>query len=107
MIHARSWHVVRLMAVALCVFLVAGPAWACPTCKAALGAHDPAQGDLVRAYMWSILFLMAMPFSCLTLFSGYMYLLVRKARAAGEQAAAASASAAPTVAELHGEVVEV
>jgi len=70
--------------VALVVLCLAQAASACPTCKAGLGAHDPTHGDLVGAYMWSILFMMAMPFTLLASFSGYFYWLVRKARAAAQ-----------------------
>jgi hypothetical protein len=68
--------------IAIAVLGMAQIALACPTCKAGLGAHDPAHGDLVGAYMWSILFMMSMPFTLLASFSGYFYWLVRKARAA-------------------------
>jgi hypothetical protein len=71
---------VRFCLVAAAVLCLANAAWACPTCKAGLGAHDPAHGDLVTAYMWSILFMMSMPFTLLASFGGYMYWLVRKAR---------------------------
>jgi hypothetical protein len=52
-------------------------ATACPMCKAALaGEHD----RLVQAWGVSIVFLLAMPFLCVTSFSTYMYILVRRAR---------------------------
>lgn len=82
----------RVAVAALAVLGWAAFASACPTCKAGLAAHDPTHGDLVSAYMWSILFLMSMPFTLLALFSGYMYLLVRRARAAREQAQAQPAA---------------
>jgi hypothetical protein len=56
----------------------AAEGWACPMCQAAVAS---ARSNLVSAYMWSILFLMAMPFTLLALMSGYMYWLVRRARA--------------------------
>ena len=80
--------ILRPCLVALAILFLAQVAWACPTCKAGLGAHDPAHGDLVGAYMWSILFMMSMPFTLLASLGGYFYWLVRKARAAAELPAA-------------------
>ena len=68
---ARQW--------ALCaiVIIIAGHvATACPTCKESLSANDP---QMIRGYFWSIMFMMAMPFSILTAMSTYFYLLIRKA----------------------------
>jgi hypothetical protein len=62
------------------VLLPATSASACPMCKAAL-ANSQGGGDLVSGFFWSILFMMAMPFTILGSFSGYMYWQVRRARA--------------------------
>src|SRR5580704_6526374 len=87
----RSWSMLlRPSLAALVLLCLAHTALACPTCKAGLGAHDPAHGDLVSAYMWSILFMMSMPFTLLASFGGYCYWLVRKARAAAQGPAAQS-----------------
>ena len=69
---ARQW--------ALCamVIIIAGHvATACPTCKESLSANDP---QMMRGYFWSIMFMMAMPFSILTAISTYFYVLICKAR---------------------------
>ena len=92
-----------IMALAILLFLaLSEAASACPTCKAGLASHDPAHGDLVGAYMWSILFLMAMPFTLLGSFSAYMYWQVRQARAqqAAQASPAASRAVGPSTAEL-------
>jgi heme/copper-type cytochrome/quinol oxidase subunit 2 len=68
-----------LVAVLL-IGLCASAVQACPTCKAGLESHDPNQGDLVSAYMWSILFMMSMPFAILGTVGGCMYLSIRRAR---------------------------
>src|ERR1043165_3024577 len=100
---SRCWNLLPAVFF-LCVaifspFFSTGVASACPMCQAALASHDASHGDLVSAYMWSILFLMAMPFTLLTGFSGYMYLLVRRARAQGAVAGTASGeSKAPATA---------
>jgi hypothetical protein len=82
--------IVRACLAAVVLVCLAQAGLACPTCKAGLGAHDPAHGDLVSAYMWSILFMMSMPFTLLASFGGYCYWLVRKARAAAQSPATAS-----------------
>ena len=48
---------------------------ACPTCKESLSENNK---ELVQGYFWSIIFMMAMPFSVLTGISTYFYLLVRR-----------------------------
>lgn len=61
--------------VVVCVF--SQLAEACPTCKESLSQND---AQMVRGYFWSIMFMMAMPFSILTAMSTYFYMLIRKAR---------------------------
>lgn len=74
------WWLIAVVVAALVWGAGVEPATACPTCKVALASHDPAAGDIVRGYFWSILFMMSMPFMILGSFSGYMYLEVRRAR---------------------------
>ena len=82
----------RLALISMAVFACLGAtAWACPSCKAALG--DPAQANLVNGFFWSILFMMSMPFVILGTFGGSMYLSVRRAN----KRAAKPAEAQPTV----------
>ena len=69
---ARQW-----MLCAIVIFVAAQVATACPTCKESLSANDP---QMMRGYFWSIMFMMAMPFSILTAMSTYFYILIRKAR---------------------------
>ena len=81
MLHVRTRHLpirrVACMAI-LALLAVASTTEACPTCKAGLANG----GDqLVSAYMWSILFMVSMPFTLLGLTGGYLYLQVLKARA--------------------------
>ena len=58
----------------LALLLAAEPAWACPMCKAAAEA-DP---RLPRAFMASILFMLAMPFTLLTCFGVGFYRLSKR-----------------------------
>jgi uncharacterized membrane protein len=73
--------VVMLAVVLLCV----STAGACPTCKAAL---EEGHNNVARGYFWSILFMMAMPFTLLASFSGYMYIEIRRAKRATDEVAA-------------------
>lgn len=74
--------------MALAVLLVLPAlAVACPSCKQALASQEGG-GDLVQGFFWSILFMVSMPFTILGVFSGCMYLAVRRARAANQAAAA-------------------
>ncbi len=72
-------------ATAVLLLVGAASASACPTCKLALETNS-GEADLVSAYMYSILFMMAMPFTLVAGFAAYMYLLVRRARVAQTQA---------------------
>ena len=69
---ARQWAL-----CALVIIIAAHVATACPTCKESLSANDP---QMMRGYFWSIMFMMAMPFSILTAISTYFYVLICKAR---------------------------
>lgn len=69
---ARQW-----ILCAIVIFVATQVATACPTCKESLSANDP---QMMRGYFWSIMFMMAMPFSIFTAMSTYFYLLIRKAR---------------------------
>ena len=61
--------------VLLLAILMADSVQACPTCKDSLSENNP---ELIQGYFWSIMFMMAMPFSILTGVGTYFYLLVRK-----------------------------
>lgn len=80
-------NVVWLLAVALAALVILlalnSTAAACPSCKNALASHDGRQGDIVSGFMWSILFMLSMPFALVGSFGTYMYVLVRKARREG------------------------
>lgn len=80
-------NVVWLLAVALAALVIllalSSTAAACPSCKNALASHDGRQGDIISGFMWSILFMLSMPFALVGSFGAYMYVLVRKARRDG------------------------
>ena len=73
---------VKLLLLALVVFVIAtNIVIACPTCKEGM-ANDPHQASMIHGYFWSILFMMSMPFLIFTSLATYFYLLVRSARKA-------------------------
>jgi len=82
----------RMLMLLTLMVLAASAAQACPSCKEALGSSDAAQGDVVGAYFWSILFMLTMPFTLISCFSFTMWRAVKRANA--EKAAAEAGSAA-------------
>lgn len=90
---------VALLSIAT-VLSIASMAQACPACKQALASTEHAgSADPIQGFMWSILFMMSMPFLLLGGFGTYLWYIVRRARLAAEAQAAADA-AAQTVAAL-------
>ena len=82
----------------LVTVVLAGEAWACPTCKSAISGDDPVSVARATGYFYSILFMMSMPFVIVGTFGGLAYFTIRKAR---EQQTAdnelSAGSAQPTV----------
>jgi hypothetical protein len=66
------------MAIALAL-LIATVAAACPTCKEGVAQNDPHGQSIAAGYYYSILFMMAMPFTILGTFGGLAYLSIRRA----------------------------
>ena len=62
-------------------------------CKTALASSEGG-GNLVQGFMWSIIFMVSMPFTILGTFCGCMAIAVRRAKA--EQAAQQPADATTT-----------
>lgn len=72
-------NLTTLFTAAALVLLLTAAATACPTCKDSV-AGDPRAAGMVQGYMWSILFMMSMPFLILCGLGGYFYLQVLRAR---------------------------
>ena len=73
-------RVVRAALPIVILLLLVNVASACPTCKESLAGNDPAGSGVARGYYWSILFMMAMPFTLFSLLGAYFYWEIRKAR---------------------------
>jgi hypothetical protein len=72
------WLLIALAIVL--VLLIASVAAACPNCKEGLAQNDPQGQSIAAGYYYSILFMMAMPFTVLGTFGGLAYLSIRRAR---------------------------
>ncbi|MFM8734482.1 MAG: hypothetical protein ACKOC8_04725 [Pirellulales bacterium] len=75
----RSW-VGAGVAVAACV-LLAADAWGCPNCKDAVNTSDPEGLNIARGYFYSILLMLAMPFTLAGTFGAYVWREMRRQRA--------------------------
>jgi hypothetical protein len=76
------------LAVALLLAVVAiGDAFGCPNCKDAVDTSDPDGLNLARGYFYSILLMLAMPFTLVGTFGCYVWREMRRqerARSGGE-----------------------
>ena len=85
-----------VMALLVVVLSTATVAQACPACKQALAStENVAAGNPIQGFMWSILFMMSMPFLLLGGFGTYLWYIVRRARLAAERAQAAAVATSP------------
>lgn len=91
MIRNRLW-IVALVLVSALVFCAA--AEACPGCAEAQAGQGAERAGIVRGYMYSIIFMLSMPFLIFGSFGIYVYRHVRRTKLAAEAAAAAEAEAA-------------
>ncbi len=70
------------------VIAVGSDAWGCPTCKDGLQAADSEGANIARGYFYSILLMIAMPFTLAGSFGLYVWREMRRQqRAASEDAA--------------------
>jgi hypothetical protein len=63
---------------ALVVLLVAAEAIGCPNCKDAVNTSDPDGLNLARGYFYSILLMLAMPFTLVGSFGCYVWREMRR-----------------------------
>jgi hypothetical protein len=71
-----------MLATLLAVFMLAyspGPVMACPNCKEAVSASTSEMADTSSGYNWSVLFMLAVPFSLF----GTGALIIRRAARRG------------------------
>lgn len=63
--------------------LSAADAWGCPTCKDGVAATDDAANNIARGYFYSILLMLAMPFTLASCFGVYVWREFRRQQRAG------------------------
>jgi hypothetical protein len=69
-------------AVLVVAFLAVADACACPNCKDAVNTSDPDGLNLARGYFYSILLMLAMPFTLAGSFGAYVWREMRRQKAA-------------------------
>lgn len=75
--HRLTSLALALVAVAL-VLAIAGDAAACPTCKDGVAESDPEGANVARGYFYSILIMLAMPFTLAGTFGAYVWREMRR-----------------------------
>jgi hypothetical protein len=83
-------------AIALVVLLAAADALGCPNCKDGVNTSDPQGLNIARGYFYSILLMLAMPFTLAGTFAAYVWREMRRQKRS-TQAEAAGAVAGRTV----------
>ncbi|MFM8291455.1 MAG: hypothetical protein ACKONH_04720 [Planctomycetia bacterium] len=74
------------VAIAVLAVLAAAEAFGCPNCKDAVDTSDPDGLNLARGYFYSILLMLAMPFTLAGTFGCYVWREMRRQeRARGER----------------------
>jgi hypothetical protein len=63
--------------------LVAADAFGCPNCKDGIAATDPEGANIARGYLYSILLMLAMPFTLVGSFGVYVWREMRRQKQAG------------------------
>ena len=71
-------HVRIVIPVVVLLALVAADAFGCPNCKDAVDTSDPDGLNLARGYFYSILLMLAMPFTLVGSFGCYVWREMRR-----------------------------
>ena len=71
--------------VVMLVLLVGAEAFGCPNCKDAFSSSDPDAVNVARGYFYSILLMLAMPFTLAGTFGAYVWREMRKQQRAPSQ----------------------
>lgn len=66
------------LVVCATAMLLAADAFGCPNCKDAVAANDPEGMNLARGYFYSILIMLAMPFTLVSSFGAYVWREMRR-----------------------------
>ena len=72
-----------LVIAGVVAFVAAGEAFGCPNCKDGIAATDPEGLNVARGYFYSILLMLAMPFTLAGTFGAYVWREMRRQQQAG------------------------
>ena len=72
-----------LVAAAVLLAWMASEAFGCPNCKDGIAATDPEGLNLARGYFYSILLMLAMPFTLVGSFGAYVWREMRRQKRSG------------------------
>jgi hypothetical protein len=78
LVRLATRHALLLAIVAIVVVLASGDLFACPTCKDGVAESDPEGMNLARGYFYSILIMLAMPFTLAGSFGAYVWREMRR-----------------------------
>ena len=73
-----KWTIQILVFVLFVVITVGSDAWGCPNCKDGLQAADSEGANIARGYFYSILLMIAMPFTLAGSFGLYVWREMRR-----------------------------
>jgi hypothetical protein len=73
----------RVAVAVILAIVLAGEAWGCPNCKDGIAATDPEGLNIARGYFYSILLMLAMPFTLVGSFGAYVWREMRRQKRAG------------------------
>lgn len=88
-LHRRVLAFTKPVLTSILVILVVGltlsaaEAWGCPTCKDGVAATDDVANNMARGYFYSILLMLAMPFTLAGCFGMYVWREYRRQQQAG------------------------
>jgi len=74
---------IAFLLLATVFVLSASEAFGCPNCKDAVSANDPDGMNLARGYFYSILIMLAMPFTLVGSFGAYVWREMRRQKREG------------------------
>ena len=87
----RKFAIHVAVALAVVVLLTAADAWGCPNCKDGVNTSDPQGLNMARGYFYSILLMLAMPFTLAGSFAAYVCREMRRQKRMAEAPAPGAA----------------
>jgi hypothetical protein len=85
------------LTIALVLLLAAADAQGCPNCKDGVNTADPQGLNIARGYFYSILLMLAMPFTLAGTFAAYVWREMRRQKRLAAADPSAGAAAGRTV----------